>query len=483
MKITWKFFLTTCLFICVGIFSFVACEEKEDKKLSAYDDVLETTTTSCDCEDDWFPHSQTPAPEEGIGSPFDTSSTTNCMFQQWAWQKFLWLTKPEGANPLFLDSLIQVTSKMSVVPQQTGAALVLTDTAQAGPGAILKTNPAYNSSGEPVTVHYSIHINETLQTSANSYLTQLLSGSLPATNDSVFPIGSLELKLAWVDVTAIPSANLGNYFTTTAALLQPDGTTYVNTEVALLGMHIVGVVINHPEFIWATFEHNSMAPTFDWVNETVSSSEETLLFATASATSSIDGIRWNSGSSAPYTANQAFELFEYGIPLNSGGGYMLTSQEEPKNYNNIDSLNICAVANLVSENDVWQNYFYNGAIWINTDGLNPTKQADTIRVLSNTLKDADSGAIARGSLNAANLAMETFTQTFNSTAASIDVSSLVNCFSCHNSKLSDTALSPLYLSHIFRDTLQAAQGASDEEIIRAKRSLFSKNKLYHSLKK
>src|ERR1041385_514811 len=71
----------------------------------------------CNCESFWFPHASTPAPKEGIGSPFDTTSTTNCMFHQWSWQKFLWLTKPlANGRVLFEDSLLQVDAVLNPVP-------------------------------------------------------------------------------------------------------------------------------------------------------------------------------------------------------------------------------------------------------------------------------------------------------------------------------------------------------------------------------
>lgn len=467
MKTVFKPILKVLLIGLIGILAFAACEEKEEKKPVAYDEVL--TSTSCDCESDWFPHSQTPAPEEGKGSPFDTTSTTNCMFQQWAWQKFLWLTKPEGNNPLFLDSLIQVTSHMQPVTQQSGATVVLTDTAQAGPGAILKTNPAFNSTGDQVTVFYSIHIDQTLQNAATTYLAQIASGTLPPNNTATFPIGSLEVKMAWVETSALPSSEVSNYFTTTAAYA--NGSGYENKEVALLGMHVVGVVINHPEFIWATFEHSSMAPVYDATNGTVSSSDQTLLFAQGSA-SNIDGIRWDGSTSQPRTADQAFALFKYGVPLDAGGGYMSTSQQEPENFNNIDGLNTCVAANLT---DVWKNYFYNGAIWINTDGLTPTQQADTIVSLAGNIKHVTPGSIARGSTNCANLSMETFVQTFESSASKIDASNLVNCFTCHNANgfSSGTPVSPLYISHIFNAAVESEAGKSAEEIRQLKAIEFS----------
>ena len=95
-------------------------------------------------------------------------------------KSFLWLTKPEyqieklavkqegkevplyvgETLPLFLNpkKMHQVTAHMQDVKQKEGAALVLVDTAQAGSGGTLKTNPAYNEDGVSETVFYSIHI-------------------------------------------------------------------------------------------------------------------------------------------------------------------------------------------------------------------------------------------------------------------------------------------------------------------------------------
>lgn len=132
---------------------------------------------------------------------------------------------------------------------------------------------------------------------------------------------------------------------------------------------------------------------------------------------------------------------------------MKTSQSEPDNYHKIDSLNMCVSANLKSENDVWQNYQYDGAIWLNMDGLTTTQQADTIVKLYRHIKDATPGSMARGSLASANVTMETYTQTYQTTHDKItDASNLINCFSCHRGAPdtgSDTIRSPLYLSHVF----------------------------------
>jgi len=207
----------------------------------------------------------------------------------------------------------------------------------------------------------------------------------------------------------LSSGTVSDYYTTSGAILQQDG-TYKYTEVALLGMHIVGVVINHPEFIWGTFEHKNMAPLYDWNSKTVSNDTNTLLFAQGSA-SDINGIRINNTDSLPYTPDQAFMLYEYGTPRLNDSTFMNTSQTNAaENFNNIDGLNACVAANISTP---WLNYFQNGALWINTDGLTPQKQADTLVKLANHLHNSEPGDITRGSVNAANLTMETLRKPSN----------------------------------------------------------------------
>ena len=270
----------------IMMIAMVSCKKdskKEDNVADTSKEYVELATTeTCECESSWFPHSNTPAPAEGKGSPFDVSSTTNCIFHQWSWQKFLWLTKTEGSLPLFLDQtkVIQVSDEMIVVDQQQGANVVLTDTAQAGfSNPYLKTNAAYNSqSNTSYTVYYSIHTSDIMLEAAQKFRDSLIAKTLAPDNLSTFPVGSLELKVSWVDANAIPSDKRGNYYTTTGALSPDYGKTFVNTEVALLGMHVVGVVENHPEFIWATFEHNDLAPNYDWEANTASTTSQKLLF-------------------------------------------------------------------------------------------------------------------------------------------------------------------------------------------------------------
>lgn len=472
MKTIFKF----ALIIAITAITFTSCSNNGDNKAedhqegtsidSTYTDDLAESATPCLCESNWFPHSQTSAPAEGKGSPFDVSSTTNCIFHQWSWQKFLWLTKPDGDTPLFLNQskIYQVTDHMFPVPQQTGATVVLKDTEQAGSNGILKTNPAYNSaSNQSSTVYYSIHISPEMRIAADSFLLELNSGALDSNNYNTFPVASLELKVSWVEISAIPSNKIDNYFTTTAALSTNGGASYTNTTMALLGMHVVGVVENHPEFIWATFEHNDMTPIYDWTNNSVSSSDEKLLF-TAGTTSGLGAITYAKDPPHVTPPHQAYDLFKYGVPVNASG-YLQTSQSEPANFNNISSINACVASNL---KDVWNNYFYKGSLWLNTDGMSPTEQAHTIYDLGYAIAKVEPDSLPRGSVNNANVSMETYTQTFQHDISKIAVSNLTNCFSCHSSisfsNESNPPVSPIYISHIFDGYVQENRGKTKKEI-------------------
>jgi hypothetical protein len=444
---------TTLALTFVGMAALISillmqCKPKDKK---AYDNANLPPDSLCLVQPSWFPHSQTPAPEEGIGSPFDTSSTTNQIFHQWSWNKFLWLTKPDvGKTPLFLNQAkcLQVTSSMQLVKVPADVQLVIQDINQAGSDGILRTNANYNN-GQGDTVFYSIHMNPQMYKAALAFGDSLAKKLLDSTNLSSFPVGSFELKVAWVPTTAIPAAKLGNYYTALASLSRDGGNTFKNTQMALIGMHVVGVVQNHPEFIWATFEHDDLAPNYDWKKNTASSDTDKLLFKKGSVTG-INGILYNDTTQLGVTPYQAFDLYQYGIPM-SGDSFMVTSQSEPINFSNVQGINKCVQGKL---DDVWKNYFYNGSIWLNTDGKTPMQQAALIDSLAYNIDKATPGSFARGSMNCANVTMETYTQTFQKTIGSINVNNLANCFSCHSgvsfSSKTTNLVSPIYMSHSFQ---------------------------------
>ncbi|MCG2612263.1 hypothetical protein LZZ90_12175 [Flavobacterium sp. SM15] len=449
---------------CLALILLSSCKKEVEKEENKKETAAYNKSEGNSCEASWFPHSQTPAPEEGEGSPFDTTSTTNEIFHQWSWQKFLWLTKPEAnQKPLFLNKLTQVSDALLPVTPQPGASIVLADTEQAGSNGVLKANPIYggtNQIAKDFTVYYSIHANEIMIKAAKTYKDSINSGKLSPNNLKTFPVGSLELKVSWVDANTIRADKQKNFYITDAAV-SVDGKSFQKKKMALLGMHVVGVVINHPEFIWATFQHNDLAPVYDWKTNQASSTEDKLLYSKGTTTG-LDGITWvkNSGPKQPL---KAYDLFQFGVPKTSGDQYMKTCQMEPENFDNIKTINECVAGKL---DDVWNNYFYNGSIWINTDGMNPQQQAKTIVNLGFNIGNATPGSSARGSLNNANITMETYTQTFEKNISDINASNLANCFSCHNavSFASGSPKSPLYISHVFDAYLLNSQGKTRVEI-------------------
>lgn len=77
-----KTIITTAVALTAAAGSLFFLNKEKIMDKTAYAD---NAAESCNCEAGWFPHEQTPAPAEGDGSPFDSSSTTNCIFHQWSW--------------------------------------------------------------------------------------------------------------------------------------------------------------------------------------------------------------------------------------------------------------------------------------------------------------------------------------------------------------------------------------------------------------
>ena len=448
-------------------FVFISCKKKEETKEIpiTYNKTPNPTVSICDSI--WFPHNQTPPPAEGDGSPFDSIASTNIIFHQWSWQKFLWVTKPlASGKALFEEQFTQVDNQMIPVEPIDSIALVLEDTGQAGSAGILASNASFNNDKISDSVYYSIYTNDILQKYADSIKVQMLKDTTSLNNKYVFPISSVELKVSWVKTTAIPDDQINNYYTSEAYIK----TTGEKTKVALLGMHVIGVVKNHPEFIWATFEHSDIASLYDWTNTTdkdfpVTSPNEKLFFKQGD-TATIKDISWNSSSTA--VGKNIFAVYKYGVPRVPGNGFMKTNQKEPENYNNVDSINICVASHL---KDVWNNYFYNGSIWLNTDGMTPDQQAEKLVELGNSIGNVAKDSLLRGSTGLSNNTMETYTQIFNSEIHTTTINNLANCFSCHTAAAkitlpssSNNYSSPLYISHIFRSYLSHSSGITIEEI-------------------
>ena len=141
--------------------------------------------------------------------------------------------------------------------------------------------------------------------------------------------------------------------------------------------------------------------------------------------------------------------------------YMKTSQNGSQNFNNIRIINQSVKTQLKG---IWNNYFYNGSLWINTAGYNGTPaQAALLDSLSGTLSESTPGKLTRGSIAAYNITMETYVQVGFGKPSSIHantVDNIVNCFSCHNTSHRSN-LSPLFISHVFTCLLYTSDAADE----------------------
>ncbi len=81
--------------------------------------------------------------------------------------------------------------------------------------------------------------------------------------------------------------------------------------------------------------------------------------------------------------NQPYDLFKFGVPKTQDDEFMKTCQQEPMNFDSIKSINDCVASKL---DDVWKNYFYNGSIWIDTDGMLPRETSGNAGYLGRQLE-------------------------------------------------------------------------------------------------
>jgi len=75
-----------------------------------------------------------------------------------------------------------------------------------------------------------------------------------------FPIGSIALKTAWVDVTGLSAALVARIYTRPALVKRADGRGCERTTMGLVGMHIAQKTESRPQWIWSSFEQNDLAP-------------------------------------------------------------------------------------------------------------------------------------------------------------------------------------------------------------------------------
>lgn len=375
------------------------------------------SSTSCSAPPNWFPHSQTPE-QDSAGFP---AKPTNCDFHQWSWNAFLWLTQTVKGEPRFLsmpaDGIGTKAGVLNALIGRSAKARTLDLIRQAGPDGIM-----VDLQGHPI--YYSIHSDATFGNfiKRNNLFDR---AALRAFNPNTpFPVNTLTLKAAWKVVT--PGEDVSGFFTRKAQvqlLTVKNGKIELSDktreeEVALVGFHIAGTVANHPEMIWATFEHVNNAPDLPRPmnrmkpNDIVSTRNWTFY----KAGTPFKECNLNAAGSGALKLNEATQTLtpvtEVCRMVPFGGG-------SAENVADIKSLNVSVHAQL---RDVWRNYFEVGAIWFAAN--NALKPGCTFQTGSAFECSPRQGQpILTGSTQLSNTTVETFTQS---------QSQQDNCFACHN---------------------------------------------------
>jgi hypothetical protein len=400
----------------------------------------------------WFASSTTTLPDSV--TPFLNDDTTNATFHLWAWQEFLALTRSNDKTAPF-QKYIQVDN--DTVP--LGNMIQLRDSSQAGTNGVM-----YDKAGR--AVYYTMHVNKPMYDFQQKY--RRIFGKIFANHqgksnrdalinaelkqkgyDTInYPVGCVELKTSWMLASSLDFSKVkrSDYYITWAML------NGKKVKVALIGMHVVGRVANHPEFIWATFEHDEMVPDYAWsysgyphLGDTLSN-KDYLFYEKGNV---IGNCLMNNNSASFAQFSSIFNIYPLGIARSFTDNTLPTTLDKLNNAT-IVSLNANVKKQLKRKGEVWQHYFYKGSIWLDAVTTNYGPGNGYLGVLTNPS--------LRGSRAVSNITMETFAQlnfSGNYTTESM------NCFGCHATVdyknvqpgTNDSLSYNLALSHLFKNTL------------------------------
>ena len=395
-----------------------------------------------------------------------------CNFYQWGAQMFLWLTSPEGSG-LVVDG----SSIFNVSPAVDGVRNLIAngdddayrlairtgksddeeigEVGQAGSQGVLLSQRLSPASGHNALVYYGVHVNDVygyfLTGQKNGVFTGLNFPSSPDELADVVKYAKdtfsvdlpnsdalvMEMKTSWVAADSVPDK--ADYVTITAEVpvyaVSADNLTWkpkdtATMELALTGIHIVGTVQDHPEFVWATFEHVWNAPDAAYWYDTDAgpkqwpySSDGEFLFLKTGTEAFKNNVQCAQGKGVeivytPVSKQDPTPACKGGItPSNTIREFPWGSATENttairKNNTLLLSVN-ASVRGKLAKGDARANYVQTGGVWTTTpDGGGDAPIPDQLH---------GSKYIAtqkRGSLDLANATMETYTMGGD-------------CFGCH----------------------------------------------------
>jgi hypothetical protein len=274
-----------------------------------------------------------------------------------------------------------------------------------------------------------------------------------------FPNGSIELKTAWKVLTD-DEIKLKTFYSVSGEIRPDEKSPHAckTVTLGLVGMHIVSKTPNHPEFVWATFEHKNNAPDCSALAAQAPLPGGWTFFDKAA----YDSCKLQRCTNTYVENTPALVCREHPYGDSNLGHYpdgndCKLNPNQPicqpaikaaltSNTAAIKAINTSAtavIAQSATYNKVWANYELVGNLWSQDGIVPPITQAQA------------------GSLSAANSVMETFVQ--NGQAGVINPS---NCLTCHNMVSTDgtTDLPAAGLSHIFRDVHASSGGCKSGKL-------------------
>ena len=458
-------------------------------------------------------HGRTARPSNALPAP---ATNNDCAFYNWAWRSFMYVTQRTPANdPVFLHYPTVEEAFPAAFGAQAGLAetddrrrivdlnpakfefLSAPDSEQARPAPLLNDGvrqAAHGGDGATLVdpngnpIFYSINLNEDyVDFVRDNKLDEILRlfarpgkdpEAVPA--DLEFRPGALELKSSWMVIEGSP-ARYSNYIVARARVpmlknvVDASGSHVAvdsarpprEVNVALLGLHVVGAIDGHPEFVWATFEHANDAGERDLAPAApanpdpaapaapdLGDAEGYALFGNKAAADKADlrvdqPVREDQKFAAPTPVYRQFPGSQATKP---GDGEAAAPWEDPAVYNLNAAVGALFARRDPDKTDWRRNYRLVGAVWIDQPrGLAP---ADAMK---NAAVDADGNEVliasdgkVPGGANAAivrnfdagltfagedsrlagenrlsNMAMESFTQPADMAP---------HCLSCHNTE-------------------------------------------------
>lgn len=260
---------------------------------------------------------------------------------------------------------------------------------------------------------------------------------------------AIEVKTSWVEAAGLP--NLSSYVTMTATiptynksnpnLWTPTGQKTV--QLALVGMHVVGSTVGHPEMIWATFEHFGNTPNaaYSYINtgnvttNVPQNTAGTWLFSAGGSAGPFNNVHMDfiSAPNIESAVGTSFTISPSDTLRAKAWGAASDFRPNPLDASTaasnteVISINNSVIGQLAG-GDIRTNYFMSGSTWT-IGGAPPT----------GSFKNGVGNEV--GTSRMANSTMETYFQGTNTLWATGS-----NCFSCHVNNTTD-------VSHIY-PTLQ-----------------------------